>query len=262
VILLALAARAAEGPGAWTYLNDAGVIEAGGGTPDVAARYCEEGLGNAHADDPLRGDLLYCVARDRLQLGDVNGAMAALHEIPAVSPAWAPAHGLLDKLRLQEEAIPRLPATCTFDRDVCGFVRAWEMLDKGLLEAREVGDAAVLAWDTTVRETEDDRIAVAFGTDVALHAVSFRARATRFDADLRVAVVEGSGARFLGPIVQVPAAGWITVSLPVSAFRPVDTVGARATPRGVRLLEITDLTGTLLVDRGANTLLLDDLELR
>lgn len=263
MILLALGALAAEVPAAWNSLNDASMTEAVGGAPDIALRYCATALDDAAAADPIRGELLYCLARNQLRLGDVNAALGSLNAIPAGSPAWSPARTLIDRLQLEARALPGVPARCTFDRDVCGFVRAWETLEKGVLEAREVGEDAVLAWDTTVRESEDDRISVAFKADATVRSVGFRVRATRFPADLRVYLVEGSGARFLSPIVEVPVESWLEVRLPVSAFRPVGGAApVAAGPRAARLVEVVDLTGTLLGDRGPNTLLLDDLELR
>ena len=261
-MFLVLGALAAEVPPAWNSLNDAAMTEAVGGSPDIALRYCEAALDDVVADDPLRGDLLYCVARNQLRGGDLTGALSSLDAIPPASPAWGPARSLLDKLQLEARALPALPVKCGFERDTCGFIRTWEMRDKGVLEAREVGEDSVLAWDTTVRETEGDRISVAFKTGVMVRTLRVRVRATRFPADLRLYLIDGSGSRVLSPIVEVPVEGWLDVEVPLAAFRPVDGGLARSSPRSVRLVEVLDLTGTLLTDRGPNTLLFDDFEVR
>lgn len=261
LVLATTLALAAEGPAAWDSLNEARVFEAAGGTPDVAVLRCQEGLENTPADDPMRGELLYCVARNRLRLGDQNGALAALREVPSTSSAWGPAHTLIDRIQLQARAIPHVPVVCTFDADTCGFVRTWERLDKGLLERRDIGDRTTLAWDTTVKESEEDRIAVALASDAPVRSVSFRAMATRFEASLRFYLVEGSGTRHLGPVVQIPTGSWTQVTLPVSSFRSADA-RAGGPPGTVRLVEIVDLSGTLLTDRDANTILFDEIELR
>ncbi len=260
--LLVGAAAAADVPAAWNSLTDATMTEAVGGSPDIALRYCAAALDDVAADDAARGDLLYCVARNQLRLGDVNAAAGSLNAVPASSPAWGPARTLLDRLHLEARALPALPARCGFERDACGFVRGWEMLEKGVLEAREVGEDSVLAWDTMVRDAEGDRISVAFQAGVEVREIRFRVRSTRFPADIRVYLVEGSGARFLSPILEVPVDGWREVELDAAAFRPVDGAGAQVAPRSTRLVEFVDLTGTLLTDRGANTLLFDDLAVR
>lgn len=262
MILLGLLGEAVASPDAWNSLNEAAMIEAAGGTAEAAARVCTAALDTAPADDPTRGELLYCIARNRLRLGDENGALGALRAIPTTSPAWATARGLVDRLQLQAGALPRLPVTCTFDGEQCGFVRAWDGVDKGVLEDRDDGDETVLAWDTVVKEGEEDRIRVAFATDVAPRSVSFRVRATKIASDLRVYLSEGNGLRFVSPILEVETDNWAHITLPVSAFRPVDGMPARVSPRAVRVVDLVDLTGTLRPERGENTLLLDDFEVR
>jgi len=256
-----VAGALAAGSGSWGYLHDAMAAETVDATPGVAEAYCLEGLENADAADPLRGDLLLCLARNRLKVGNEPGAMDALRRVPATSAAWAPARALLDQLEIRRIALPAPPVSCTFDRDTCGFVRTWEMLDKGVVEARDLGDERVLAWDTTVKDGEDDRLHLAFAEDATVRSVSFLVRANPFPASVRVVLTSGAGARFLGPVLTAPTEAWASVALPITAFRPVD--GGRGGPPGsVRLLELVDLTGTVSADRGANVVLLDDLEIR
>lgn len=256
-----IAGALAAGTGSWGYLHDAMAAETVDGTPGVAEAYCLEGLENAPPTDPLRGELFLCVARNRLKVGNESGALDALRQVPGASAAWGPAHTLLDLLELRRLALPGLPVSCSFDRDTCGFVRTWEMLDKGVLETRDLGDDRVLAWDTNVKDGEDDRLLVAFAQDVPVRSVAFLVRTTQFPAAVRVVLADGAGLRFLGPVLTAPTDGWVSVSLPVSAFRPVDD-GGSGPPRAVRVLEIVDLTGTVNADRGPNVILFDDLELR
>lgn len=258
--MILLAGAFAGETSSWDAIWESRLADALDGTPEAAASIAEEGLGNASETDPLRGELLYALGRFRADLGDARGARGALGA--AVGARAGPAaRALAERLELAETAVDRVPTTCGFERDRCGFLRAWETAEKGTLEVREVGEASVLAWDTTVVENETDRLLVAFAPDLSPRSLTFRVRADRFPADLRLTIGDGSGWRWAAPVVAVSSTEWATVTVPLVQFRPLEA-DSPLSPRMVRLLEIEDLSGLLLADRGANTVWFDDLEIR
>lgn len=198
-------------------------------------------------------------------------AIEILQEIVADPSAGPRARQLLAHLDLSSHQFDRLPVTCTFDRDICGLVRVEEdgprasaaaATTRRTLEVVDYGEDFVLAWDTTVETTESDQIALALAPGLKLRAVSLRVRASQFAAQLRITVSDGSGGRWSTAMIRVPTEEWLDVDLPLSAFSAVNPSPQSRDPRGVRVVEIEDLSGKLGSERGENTILLDDLALK
>ena len=268
MILAAATALAAEPTRAWETLYDARLVEAVDGTPEVAALYYEELVGELSPGDPLYGTTWYWLGRTRWGLGDVDGALLALRNAARDEGVRPQATALLGRIELVRRALRTFPAAFTFDGgDTGAFVRAWDTASDGALEARSVMGRSALAWETTVQAGEADHLQAALEGDGRLSGVRFLVRARAFPAELRVTVSDGAGARYSAPVIQVPTGEWLVVDLPARAFRSTD--GARdgggnalRPTDAVRLLEIEHLSGLLSPSRGANTVFLDDFEIR
>ena len=144
----------------WEQVWDARVVDAMYGDPALTQPFLRESLDEIPADHPDRGAVLYWFARVRLEVGDVTEAERLLREAATFPGAAREANALLARLALVANPLGPLPVTCDFARDTCGLQRAWDAVDKGLLEVRDVGDGSVLAWDTTVRGAESDSLLV------------------------------------------------------------------------------------------------------
>lgn len=269
MILLALgAALADESARVWESLYDARLVEAADGTPEVAILYYEEIVADLSPDDPTYGMAWYWLGRTRYGLGDTTGAATALRNALRDEAVRPQAAALLGRLAMKERAIRALPYAFGFDGGSTGaFVRAWEVEDKGKLEARAEGGQSVLAWETTVRGGEADHVGAALDLDGRVKNVRFQVRSSAFPAELRVTLSDGAGGRYSAPVIQVPTGQWLQVDLPASVFRSTD--GARGGGGNalrpsdpVRMVEIEDLTGLLSPDRGTNTLYVDAFEIR
>lgn len=260
MILLALQAFADDGARAWETLYDARLVEAVDGTPEVAVLYYEELLQDMKPEDPMAGEAWYWLGRARWELGDPEGATAALRQAARDPRQRAAATGLLARIDLAVRAVRTLPWAASFEGSTGGFIRAGETAAKGALEIRPVDDDdPALAWNTRIEAGTTDRLLLALEPGLALHTIAFRVRATTVAADLRVAVADGAGGRYVAPALTVPTGDWLLVELPLSGFR-AEADGAR--PTGVRLLELEDLTGLRGKDLGPNTLLVDEVSLR
>ncbi len=260
-------AHADDAARAWETLYDARLVEATDGTPEVAAMYYEELVGELRPTDPLYGPAWYWLGRTRYVLGDGAAAAVALQQAVAHPSSRVQAGALLSRIELEQRAISSLPFTLGFDGSTGPFVRAWEQAEKGTLEARTVAGRSVMAWGTTVRAGEPDHVAVALGPALPITAFACVVQSAEFPAELRVTVTDAGGLRYRAPVFQVAAGTWQAVDLPLAAFR--STEGGRE-GRGlalrpadrVALVEIEDLTGLLTPQRGENTLHIDTFGLR
>lgn len=259
--LLAALARADE-TSAWESIYDARLAIVSEGSPEIAVKYCEAALEELAPGDPDRGAVLYTLGRTRWELGEVDAARAALREAATDPKAGAAARALLARIELLDVAVARLPAVCGFEGGLCGFRRSWTTVEKGPLQVRPLEGNAALAWDVQVKAQETDRIALALVDGLPVRSLHLRARAEAFPADLRFTLFDGAGGRYSAPVVEVPTDRWLEIELPLAAFQAQDPTARARTPRRVRLLEIEDLTGLLLPDRGENTIWIDDAAVR
>ncbi len=244
----------------WEALYDARLVDAADGTPDVAAKFYEELLDDLGPRDAMRGVTCYWLGRARLESGDLEGAVEALRaavDDPAMARA---AETLLAQVELRQRALPALPAVWNFETGAAGFVRGSSGAGKGEVTIRRVEGNALLAWETIVRTGEDDAVMVAVAEGVAVHELRFRARSTSFPAVLRVSAGDGAGLRYAADAVQVPVETWVDIVVPVAGMKPVEP-GSPPLKRAITLA-IEDVTGIIGSDRGVNTLLLDDVDLR
>lgn len=268
MIFVAAAALGAEPARAWETLHDARLVEAVDGTPEVAALYYEELVGELTPGHPLYGTAWYWLGRTRWGLGDADGAVLALRNAQRDEAVRAQATALLGRIGLKQRAIRSLPALFVFDGgDTGAFVRDWDTVGGTELVARGVMGRTALAWETLVQAGEADHISAALEGGGRISAVRFLVRARAFPAELRVTVSDGAGARYSAPVIQVPTGEWLLVDLPAGDFRSTDGArdggGNALRPSDpVRLLEIEDLSGLLSPGRGNNTLYLDDFEVR
>lgn len=261
LLLVAGSAWGADASGYWKQTYEARLVDAMYRS-SVAGQLIDESLEDMGPDHPERGELLYWQARLRLEEGDTEAAVKLLRDAATFERSERQAVALLALLERQRDAIGHLPYTCTFDKQPCSVKRAWNTVDKGALETRDDGDASVLAWDTTVRGGESDRVLLTLAADVTLRAVSFRIRSSQMESEVRVSVGDGSGGQWSAKVLRVAPDAWLTVDLPLSAFSAANGQAFSRTPPTVRTVEIEDLSGMLTTQRGPNTLLLDDLTLR
>lgn len=264
LLLLVGLAGAEDAARAWETLYDARLVEALDGTPEVAVMYYEELLRDLKPGDPTYGEAWYALGRARWDLGNADGASTALRQAARDPGVRVAANALLARIDMASRAVRALPAHVTFEGSTGGFVRAGETADKGALEIRPVDNDPALAWNTQVDADEVDRVAVALEPGLALSEVSFRVRAARAPASLRVVVADGAEGRYASPVFQVPTDAWLPVELPLAAFR-ADLDGARGDaprPLVVRVVELEDVTGRGGEDHGPNTLFVDDVTLR
>jgi hypothetical protein len=249
-------ARADDVARSWETLQDARLVEAADGTPAVAAAYYEELLSNMQPGDPLYGQTCYWLGRARYALGDADGAIAALREAAKDGATRPKADALLSRIEMEVRRVRKLPVTLGFETGIGVFVRAGETSDRGGLEVRSADGNAVLAWNTTVTDDGEDRIRAAFEPGSELEHIAFRVRTTAFPARVALVLSDGAGGTVRGAGIDVPVGEWVSVDVPVSAFS-----GGKGR-RAVRYLEIVDVTASAGTDRGVNTLLFDDVELR
>ena len=260
--------RAFAGPGSdaersWESRYDARLAQALDGTPAAAAIYCQDVLDDLGATDPLLGRAWYLLGQARAEEGDAQGAADAWeHAANAAVPSPA-AHAILARFDELGKPIESVPRQCNFDEaddeDLCGLHRVWNRRGEGAPELVPNGDGRMLAWTTIVRADDADTLEAAFRKPEAVRSVSFRVRASDIVSDVRVALDDGAGGRVQSNYFLVRTDEWTEVDLPVASFRAAEEGGwlGRA-----RLFRIEDLTGKLSEDRGANTLWIDDLELR
>lgn len=264
MLLLAAALAHAQSTDAskyWQSVYDARLVDALG-DPGVSSQLLVEQLDGMPADHPERGEALYWLGRVRLDEGNAEEAERLFREAAGFPLSQRDATIALARLELARAAIPRLPASCTFERDTCGFLRGWESVDKGALELRDEGDLSVLAWDTNVRGAEFDSIRVALAPGLPARGLTMKVRATEIAADLRVVVRDGSGGAWASPVFVVPTDAWLPIDLSLTTLAPLSPSTQGATPRGVRVIELDDISGMLSTERGPNTLLLDELTIR
>lgn len=267
MILLVPLALADDAARVWESLYDARLVEAADGTPEVAVLYYEEAAGDLRRDDPLYGQTWYWLGRTRYVLGQREEAVRALQTAVQDETVRPQALALLGKIELEERAIRTLPSSEGFEHSTGAFVRAWEDVQKGQLDARTVQGRALLAWDTTVKAGEADRVQAALLADAPFQELRFEVRAHAFPVELRVSLSDGAGGRYSAPVIQVPTGQWLQVDLPARVFRSTD--GGRSAQGSVlssadrvRVIELEDLTGLLSPDRGENTLYIDTVEIR
>jgi hypothetical protein len=261
-VILASLALADEANRTWETLWDAGLVESGDGRPDLAVRYHQDLLQDLRADPDARdeelADAWFGLGRARLTLGLVDDAVAAL-ELARQHPSRSEAAGaLLAQVELNRRAVRRLPLTWTFEDEEGGLVPTGP--DRGTLELQDAGGNGHLAWRIDVGGGVGGEVAIRFAPGVKLHEVRLRVRATRFPIALRVAATDTMGGRYGADVLPVPTDRWIDVAFPVSAFQLAGGAGMGGRPIQTLLLE--DVTGFLGAERGANTILLDDVVLR
>lgn len=253
-------ALADDGARAWEALYDARLVDAADGTPEVAAKFYAELLADLGPTDALRGPTNYWLGRALLEVGDLPGAVEALRAATVDETMVRAADTLRVQVELRERPVTALPVGWSFDEGAGGFVRGASGRGKGELSVRRVDGAVLLSWETFVRAAEDDALLVAMAEDLRPQSIRFRARSSEFAAVLRVVATDGSGGRYAAPAVQVPVEEWVDVAVPVSSLEAIEP----GTPRLARVhtLGIEDLTGIIASDRGVNTLLIDDVEIR
>lgn len=260
--MIALLALALAGPQEetriWEGLYDARLVEAADGTPQVAAQYYEELLGDLPLSSPQRPEVLYWLGRTHFVMGAYEAAIPVLQEA-AQDPAHAlQAEALLARIEMARHGVLALPVRWTFDDGPGALIRSSDSPSGGSLGVRSETGEAVLAWRTLARPGKIEQISAAFAQALPVRVLSFRARTSTFPADLQVVFHSSEGVRFSAPLVVVPVGRWVTIRLPLISFRTLDPVPDAHLDR-VRLMEIQDLTGYLSSDRGENTILFDDI---
>lgn len=254
-------AWADESARAWETLHDGRLIEVADGTPEVAVRYYQDLLADMGPDASLRGPVSYALGRARLALDDPDGAVQALRVAEEDPATREDARALLLQVELRRREVAALPVTWTFDAGPGGLVHGGDG-SRGETALRRVGENVLLAWETVVRHGETDQLVARFASGVEMREVRFRVRASAFPAVLRVAASDGRGGRFAAPAFPVPVDRWAEVAVRAAEMRAVDPAPGTGSPAGVRSLLLEDVTGLASSDRGANTFLIDDVEIR
>lgn len=251
LLLAALLARADDASRAWEALHDGRLVEAVDATPAVAASYYEEALVELPADDPLRGPTLLSLGRLRWEVGDEEGARRALRDASRFGGTRLAAEGFLARIEMESRRVRALPLRVGFEGGTGGFVRSGEGIDRGALEIHPDGRDAVLAWKTTVRPGDADRIALALDPSLTLARVAMRVRSEGADALLRLRVLDGAGGVW----------GEAEVDATPDAWTAVEIEAPRGPRAPARVIELVDATPLAPLDNGRNVLLIDDLEL-
>lgn len=262
IALLAPLLLAAEASRGWTAVNEARLALAIEGSPELAAQYCEAALGELPANDPERGEVLYMLGRARWELGQADPARQALVEAAKDPRVAEAARAMLLHIELEEAAVDRLPWACGFEGGLCGFRRSWVTPTAPPLQVRPADGDPALAWDMEVKGATGERIALAFTDGLPVRWISLRARSDTFPAVVRFTLLDGSGSRYSTSPIELPDDEWLPLDLPLSAFENQDPTAPSRAPRQVRVLEIEDLTGAVLADRGANTLWIGEVAVR
>lgn len=259
--MLGAAAHAGEDAARhWDQLHDAQLVHAADGTPEVAARFYEELLGNLDAKNPLRSEVYYWLGRARLELEDLDGAASAL-AAAAKDEAVAPrARAVLVLVEARRRAVEKLPVRWNFDGGTHNLVRGGTRKPAGELAIRRVDDEIALAWPTEVDDGDPDALVVGFGENATFRVLEVRARASAAPAVLRLVAVDPAGRRWASPVLGVPTERWADFELVLADLAPLD---GRSPPlRRVDRLLLENRTPAAEDDRGRATVLLDYVALR
>lgn len=238
----------------WEALYDGRLVTALEGTPIVAVQYYEEILAGLPEDSQARGEVLYWLGHARFLSGDLERSAAALKEARSWPDQREQADRLLARIDLERQEVAGLPLKWDFSTGQTGFVRVSDHGAVGI--ARVDGDPA-LSWTLPVLMGEIERISMGLMADTEARLLTFRARASRFPANLQVVVQGAEGGRFAAPLQVIPVDTWVNIRISLENMRSLDAAG-RTSLRSIRLVELQDLTGYLSSDRGENTLYVDD----
>ncbi len=266
--LLALTAPAeASGPEVWGALYDARLASSADRDPAAAVAIYETVLEFLAADDPIRGEMSYWLARELVLEGKTEAALELLIEAARFPEVHDRARTLRGELLAQRNRVSSLPFSATFEEGRGPLLRGWpggDESDLQLVEEPDPGDSA-LAWSVLVSPGRDDFLAVALEPGEAVpEALSFALYSETQSTFLRVVFLDEEGARWTSRVLPVPADEWVGVQLVVSELIRADAPFSEETvdPTALMRLEIRDVTAFHSDVRGAHRIILDDIELR
>lgn len=258
VALLVGAARA-DDVAQWELLHDALLERSLRGVDDDVEALFEQLAQDLPAASPVRGRALLALGEARVELGDVEGARAALRECVRMGPGREPCLQLLGRVELDQGAVREIPLTWTFSEPEHGFVHPWSYAGKGSVRVEERGGDPALTWTTRVEAQSDDQLVLGFHVaDEPPSGVKFTVHATAFDAHLRLVVYDVAGNRFTRGQFIAPIGRDQPIDAPVDTFQGVDDDRGALDPATIHHLVVQDVTGYVARSRGDNTLVIDD----
>lgn len=259
-LLLAVLPARAGGPEVWNAMYDARLLESVDRDPGAAQDSYETLLQHLAVDDELRGQLLVDLARARFDLGEVEGARAALVEAAADPRVGARARAWLVQLAAWEQRVQDVPVVLGFEDGAAPFVLGWS----AAAEASLVGGPEGLAWTTIVRDGRDDYVLAAIEPPGPLVEVRLRLRADTFPMHLRVLLEDASGARWTAPVAELPVDVPQELALVVADLLPAGMLTGtdRPDPERIRVIMLQDVTAFHSGDRGAARVVVEELSIR
>jgi len=266
-LLLTGAGALASGPEMWASLYDARLAASMDRDPSAAIDIYETGLAFLPDDDPIRGEVSYWLARERVMQGQPERARAALLEATNHPGSHDHARSFIAELDRTTLEVTELPLALDFSEGTGPWIRGWpqgSLDDLRTVEADAPGGMA-LAWQVEVTPGRDDFIAMPLSPDAI---VPTRLQLFVWSAEqptwLRILFHDTEGRRWTSPVIEVPALAWTAVDLIVADLIRADAPFARESPPegDLVMLELRDVTAFHSEVRGPNELLFDDLLLR
>lgn len=260
-------AAEASGPEVWAALHDARLAASADRDPSAATAIYETVLEFLAEDDPIRGEMLYWLAREKALEGQENLALELLAESAGHASTHDQARSLRAQLLAVRHQVTELPFVATFDDGDQGpWLRGWPRgseEDLVVTEDLSPGDPA-LRWSVTVAAGLDDFIALPLATgQVGPRRVRMAVNSARQDSWLRVVFLDEAGTRWTSRVIAVPADEWAIVDLPLADFIRADAPFAeeRPVPTALTRLEVRDVTAFHSDVRGAHSIYFDDITL-
>jgi hypothetical protein len=244
----------------WQRLHRIQLAESANGDLRGAIAAYKQLSSTLDSQDPLLPETLYWLGRANFAARDLASANAALTECARrVSPWRQRCLDALAEIALFRSAIRDVPTRWDFSGDH-GVLHPSPYEDKARsLRVEPVDGDARLAWTTTVDPSRDDQVVIGFDQPSPTPK-GFRVtlRSTTFDARVRVDLFDAYGRRFQLAQVALPAGRDVPVDVRFGGMRTDGEVALD--PALVDRVVIQDVTAYYSRARGANTLLLDDVE--
>lgn len=257
----------ASGPEVWAALHDARLAASADRDPSAATAIYETVLEFLAEDDPIRGEMLYWLAREKALEGQENLALELLAEASDHPGSHDAARSLRAQLLAARHQVTELPYVATFDDGDKGpWLRGWPRgveADLSVVEDLDPGDP-VLRWSVTVSAGLDDFLALPLARgQVGPQRVRMGVYSASQDSWLRVVFLDLSGTRWTSRVIAVPADEWAIVDLDLADFIRADAPFSeeRPVPTALTRLEVRDVTAFHSDVRGAHPIYFDDVTL-
>ena len=248
----------------WQSLHQARLAEAAALDFEGAERSYRQLIQNLAADDPLREEALYSLARLLYNTGRRDAARDMLLEGIRNARARPRFLDMMQLIELEQNSVTNLPTLWNFADGGHGLLHPWGYQDKGSLRLEAaIGDGA-LAWQTRVQPGEDDQLVMGFDLgESAMRGLRLQLGASNFEGWVEVLVFDDRGTRWTWAAGHLRARtdGLVAFELPLEGFRRSD--GAEGRLDGTRLhrLALRDVSAFRGVQPGTHDLIIDQFEI-